>query len=93
MKSYAWLEVGSTNSDSCVVANYFVGCVRKVGGTATVVRADYRTENVKVAGIQQFFRHDCNDSLSGGKSFSLKSSWNQRIEAWWGQLQRNCAEW
>ena len=41
-----WLEVGSTNSDSRVVANLFVGCVRHVGGTATEVRADYRTENV-----------------------------------------------
>ena len=89
-----WLEVGSTNSDSRVVANYFVGCVRQVGGTATVVRADYGTENVKVAGIQRFFRRDCNDSLSGSKSFMYgKSSSNQRIEAWWGQLRRNCVEW
>lgn len=89
-----WLEVGSTNSDSCVVANYFVGCVRQVGGTATVVRADYGTENVKVAGIQRFFRRDCNDSLSGSKSFMYgKSSSNQRIEAWWGQLRRNYVEW
>ena len=35
-----WLEVGSTNSDSLVVASYFVVCVRQVGGTATIVRAD-----------------------------------------------------
>ena len=48
-----WLEVGSTNSDSRVVANYFVGCVRQLGDTATVVRADYGTENVKVTGIQK----------------------------------------
>jgi len=85
-----WLEVRSMNSDSRVVANYFVGCIRQVGGTARVVRADYGTENVKVAGIQSFF----NDSLSGSKSFMYgKSSSNQRIEAWWGQLRRNCAEW
>ena len=50
-----WLEVGSTNSNSRVVANYFVGCVRQVGGMATVELADYGTENVKVAGIQRFF--------------------------------------
>ena len=47
------------------------------------MQANYGTENVKVAGIQRFFRRDCNDSLSGSKSFMYgKSSSNQRIEAW-----------
>ena len=89
-----WLEVGSTNSDSRVVANYFVGCVRQVGGTATVVRADYGTENVKVAGIERFFRRDYNDSLSGSKSFMYgKSSSNQRIEAWWSFFRKSETDW
>ena len=88
-----WLEVGSTNNNLHVVANYFVGCIRQVGGTATVVRADYGTENVKVVGIQCYVRRDCHDSLSGSKSFMYcKSSSNKRIEAWWGQLRRNCVE-
>lgn len=89
-----WLEVGSTNNDSRVVAKYFLNCVRQIGGTAMIVRADYGTENVKVAGIQRFFRRACIDSLAGSKSFMYgKSSSNQRIEAWWGQLRRNCTEW
>ena len=89
-----WLEVGPTNNNSGVVANYFISSVKQIGGTATVIRADYGTENVKIAGIQRFFRRDCNDSLSGTKSFMLgKSTSNQRIEAWWGQLRRNCTEW
>lgn len=76
-----WLEVGSTNNDPRVVANYFLDCVKQVGGTATVVCADYGTENVKVAGMQRFFRRDCPDSLSGSKSFMYgKSVSNQRIE-------------
>ena len=80
------LEVGATNNDPRVVANYFLHCVKQVGGTARVVRADYGTENVKVAGMQRFFRRDCPDSLSGSKSFKSVSS--QRIEAWWGQLRK-----
>ena len=47
-------HVGSKNSDSRVVANYLVGCVRQVGGRATVMRADYEIKNVKLAGIQRF---------------------------------------
>ena len=50
-----WLgHVGCTNSDSRIVANYFVGCVRQVDGRATVMRADYGIENGKLAGIQRF---------------------------------------
>lgn len=49
-----WLEVGSTNSDSRVVANYFVGCVRQVGGTATVVCADVKVKR-KSSGYPTFF--------------------------------------
>ena len=82
-----WLEVGSTNNDSRVVAKYFLNCIRQIGGTATILRADYGTENVKVAG-------PCLDSLAASKSFIYgKSSSNQRIGAWWGQLRRNCTKW
>ena len=36
-----WLEVGSTNNDSRVVEKYFLNCIRQIGGTATILRADY----------------------------------------------------
>ena len=89
------LEVGSTNSNSRVVANYFVGWIRHVGGIAKVVYVLITEQNgLKIAGIQPFFRRDCNDSQSSCKSFMYgKSSSKQRFEAWWGQRRRNCAEW
>ena len=89
------LEVGSTNSNSRVVANYFVGWIRHVGGIAKVVYVLITEQNgLKIAGIQPFFRRDCNDSQSSCKSFMYgKSSSKQRFEAWWGQRRRNCTEW
>ena len=54
------------------------------------MRADYGTENVKVAGIQRFHRRDGTDSFAGINSIKyVKSESNQRIEAWWGQLRKN----
>lgn len=89
-----WLEVGTTNNDSRVIAQYFLDCVKQIGGTSSIVRADYGTENVKVAGVQRFFRRDSYDSFAGSKSFMYgRSVSNQRIEAWWSQLRKSCTEW
>lgn len=89
-----WLEVTTTNNDPSVVARYFVDCIRQVGGTARVVRADNGTENTYIAAIQRFLRHSLNDSLAGEKSFRYgKSVSNQRIEAWWSQLRRGLTDW
>ena len=58
------------------------------------MRADYGTENVKVAGIQRFLRRDGNDSFAGINGFMYgKSESNQRIEAWLGQLRKNSTDW
>ena len=89
-----WLEVGTTNNDPLVIAKYYIDCVRHVGGTPSIVRADRGTENVKVAGIQRFLRRNDEDSFSGNSSFMYgKSVSNQRIEAWWSQLRKGCTEW
>ena len=89
-----WLEVGTTNNNPRVIAKYFIDCVRQVQGTASIVRADRGTENVKVAGIQRFLRRNDTDSFSGNSSFMYgKSVSNQRIEAWWSQLRKGCTEW
>ena len=89
-----WLEVGTTNNDPRVIAKYYIDCVRQVGGTPSIVRADRGTENVKVAGIQRFLRRNDEDSFSGNSSFMYgKSVSNQRIEAWWSQLRKGCTEW
>lgn len=89
-----WLEVSSTNSDPRVVAQYYLDCVKHLGGTARIIRGDRGTENVNLAGIQRFFRRSSDDDFSGEKSFMYgKSTSNQRIEAWWGRLRQGCADW
>lgn len=89
-----WLEVDTTNNNPRIIAKYFLDCVRQATRTAQIVRADRGTENVYVAGIQRFFRRDGVDGFAGNNSFIYgKSVSNQRIEAWWSQLRKGCAEW
>jgi len=89
-----WLEVGRTNNHPGVIASYFLDCVQNVGGTASVIRADMGTENVRIAAIQRYLRHEARDSWSGEKSFLYgRSVSNQRIEAWWAQLRRGASDW
>ena len=77
-----WLEVGCTNNHPGIVASYFINCVQNVGGTASVIRGDMGTENVIIAAIQRYLRHEDGDSWSGEKSFLYgRSVANQRIEA------------
>ena len=89
-----WLEVTSTNSDPSIVAKYLLDTIRQIKGSPSIVRADYGTENVKVAGIQRFLRRNGRDSFAGINSFVYgKSESNQRIDAWWGQLRKNSTDW
>ena len=62
-----WLEVAY--NDPRFVAKYFLGTIRQIKGAPSLVRADYGTENVKVAGIQRFLRRDGTDSFAGINSF------------------------
>ena len=48
-----WLDVRYTNNDPTVISKYFVDCVRQLGGTARVRRADCGTENGYVAAVQR----------------------------------------
>ena len=89
-----WLEVASSNNNPRIVAQYFLDYVRQTGGTARIVRGDRGTENGNIAATQRFFRRSADDDFAGDKSFMYgKSTSNQRIEAWWGQLRRGCAQW
>ena len=89
-----WLEVASSNNDPRIVAQYYLDCVRQLGGTARIVRGDRGTENGSLAAIQRFFRRSAEDDFAGEKRFMFgKSTSNQRIEAWWGRLRQGCAEW
>ena len=76
------------------MAKYFLWYIRSVGGVPRIVCGDNGTENVNMAAIQRFFRREAADAFAGDKSFMYgRSVSNQRIEAWWGQLRRGCAEW
>ena len=89
-----WLEVGTTNNDPKVIAEYFCDCVKQLKGVPRIVRADEGTENCNVAAIQCFLRRNCHDVFAGDKSFMYgRSVSNQRIEAWWAFLRRSESDW
>lgn len=84
-----WLEVDHSNNNPSTIANYFLNCVRRIGGTPTILRGDCGTENCYVAAIQRFFREGLGDPLAGDNSFMYgRSVSNQRIEAWWSMLRK-----
>ena len=89
-----WLEVGPSNNDPSIVAKYYLDCVKQLGGTARIIRGDRGTENGNIAAAQRFFRRDSADDFSVEKSFIYGTSTaNQRIEAWWGILRKECLVW
>ena len=56
--------------------------------------ADQGTENVNITGSQRFLRQNHSDDSSGYQSFQFgKSITNQRIESFWSQSRRSCANW
>lgn len=88
-----WLNVGSTNNNPILIAKYFVKTCIDLDTLPCVVRADRGNENVHVKRIQTYFRSMQDDILSGEDSFQYgKSTGNQRIEAFWGQLRKQCGQ-
>ena len=72
-----WLEVGPSNNDPFVIAQYYLDCVRMTGGIPKIIRADYGTENVNGLFYKASFmmknkdfytvnRHPTNASRHGG---------------------------
>lgn len=89
-----WFDVGSTDNNPSVICHYIVDCVRQLGGTARVIRADFGTENGDVTAVQRFFRGNARDDWAGMNSFMHgRSVSNQRIEAWWSILDEDCIKW
>ena len=89
-----WLEVGPSNNNPQITAQYFIDCIRQVEGVPLVVRGDCGTENTYIAAVQRYLRKDCDDSIAGNKSFLYgKSVANQRIEAWWSLLRKTSTSW
>lgn len=89
-----WLEVSSSNNDPGIITKYYLDYVRQIGGTSRVIRADRGTENGNIAVTQHFFRRLARDDFGAEKSFMYgRSTANQRIEAWWGILRKQCSDW
>ena len=78
-----WLHIGSRNNNPRVIAFYYLDCVSKLSNVIPmIVRSDRGTENVVLAGIQQYFRHNDTDQFAGRNSFRYGTSTaSQRIEA------------
>ena len=90
-----WLHTGSSNNNPRVIVSYYLDCVSKlINAIPMIVKSDQGTENVVLAGIQQYFQHNDTDQFAGRNSFRYGTlTANQRIEAWWSQLRRHRANW
>lgn len=69
-----WLiEVGSSSNDPRIIATFYHGCVKQLGGPPHICRADAATENVHVAAMQRFLRrHALHEFIEGGRvSFTV----------------------
>lgn len=86
-----WLTVGVTNNNPQVTALNFARTVHELQILPCLVRCDRGTENIHIEKLQKFWRRNSNDELAGMNSFIYgKSTANQRIEAWWSVLRRQC---
>ena len=68
-----WLEVASSNNDPKIIGQYYTDYVRRIGGTARIIRADRGTENVDVAAMQRFFRQSSHDDFAGEKNLCTEN--------------------
>ena len=54
-----WLHIRSSNNNPQVIASYYLDCVSKLNNIIPIiVRSDRGSENVILAGIQQYFQHN-----------------------------------
>ena len=88
-----WLNCYVTSSDPRIIGGYFMEAVSSTGGCPLIVRSDRGTENSTVRDLQQYFRRNGQDRFGGGNSFMYgRSTSNQRIEAFWGFLRKECMQ-
>ena len=86
-----WLHVGKSNNNPEIIGLYFVQALLKHEAVPCILRTDRGTENVHLEKIQKFLRRDGTDMLAAENSFVYgRSTSNQRIEAWWAVLRRQC---
>ncbi|XP_031334523.1 uncharacterized protein LOC116164477 [Photinus pyralis] len=88
-----WLHAGRTSSNPKVIAGYYLSAIMRLGGCPHTIRADMGTENGTIEAMQtalcQIFTNpeQCKPPFIYGKSTA-----NQRIESWWSNLRKQCAQ-
>ena len=86
-----WLNVGTTNNNPLVTAVYFVRAIKSLKKVPCIIRCDRGTEKIHIENAQKYLRRNGDDTFAGENSFIYgKSTGNQRIEAWWSILRRQC---
>lgn len=86
-----WLSVMNSNKNPRNICALYISFIQKLQGIPRKIIGDKGTENVNVALVQRFMRRNHNDNCAGYDSFKyMKSTSNQRIEAFWSQLRRSC---
>ena len=80
-----WLHAHSSNNDPKLIGGYYVNAVTNLQGCPKRIRSDFGTENVLVEDIHRSFRHNAERRFLYGAS-----TLNQRIEAWWAMLRKEC---
>ena len=89
-----WLSVIRSNKDPNEVCNLCFIYLLIAKGVPQKIVADRGTENVSIASSQIFLRRNHSDNSYRYQSFQFgKSILNQRIESFWSQLRRSCADW
>jgi hypothetical protein len=86
-----WLDVYKTNSDPQVIGGYYMTVVQKLNGCPLIIRTDPGTENACIRDLQKFLLRNC-DPEGNYVYLCGSSTANQRIEAFWGQLRKECIE-
>ena len=85
-----WMNAYHTNNEPTLVAGYFLEAVVEFGGAPTRIRSDCGTENGHVCTFQRLLRADQEDRYSQNPYKYGTSTSNQRIEAYWGMLRKQC---
>ncbi|XP_054260144.1 uncharacterized protein LOC128984801 [Macrosteles quadrilineatus] len=86
-----WLKASTNTSDPRIIAGYFVHTVESIGGCPVRIRGDCGTENRYVEQMQIYLRAKEDNMPETAWLYGTSQS-NQRIEAWWSILRKQCSQ-
>ena len=87
-----WLQVGASNNNPKVVVKYYLRTALELETIPCIIRCDKGTENTHIRDVQVCFRSEQDDMFAGRGSYQEgRSPSNQRIEAWWSILRKQCS--